>query len=251
MSCELGPNNQSAAAVAAPDLFPTVQKQALHKQAFDFRYYVCKGEAHLKRHQETLKSDPSPGPVSSDEDLKDGWNRDDTDKPYFVAWQEPPEDLVGREPTQSGIHYVKLEQDKAFHNTAGEAVQFCKPHTIRASWQVTDVRRSGLKKGLLPGGPSTSTTTPKSFRYVDHDFITNDATVDIMNHIFSAAYRGEIAIPWPGMKFGLESDEGKALLASPNGIGAFWLFWDRRAKLGGRKLEVTIFSDGDEACFGI
>ncbi|KAL9004177.1 MAG: hypothetical protein Q9188_002992 [Gyalolechia gomerana] len=202
-----------------PDFAPAVQHEGLRKRAFNFRYYVCKGGVQWAKAQEVSKGAPPSGPVFSDEDLQDGWSKYDKDKPDFIAWTTPLQDLVGRKPTRSDMQFTKLRQDKAFHNAAGELVQ---------------------------SGRSLS-TTPEKLRYVAHDSVVNDVTVDVMNHIFGARYRGEKSVPWPGMKFGLESDKGKALLASPNEFGTFWLLLHRAAKLGRRKLEVTIFSEKDGA----
>ncbi|KAL8920032.1 MAG: hypothetical protein Q9208_006487 [Pyrenodesmia sp. 3 TL-2023] len=52
---------------------------------------------------------------------------------------------------------------------------------------------------------------------------------------------------FPGLSFGMDSDEGKALLGTPNGIGTARLLIDRAAALGRRELKVYIFareSDG-------
>ncbi len=48
-----------------------------------------------------------------------------------------------------------------------------------------------------------------------------------------------------GVTYGLDSDEGKALLASPSGIAVFWLLVHRRGILGGRDPRVTIWEGED------
>ena len=63
-----------------------------------------------------------------------------------------------------------------------------------------------------------------------------------MNKIFGAAFRGDKGVPWPGLPLGLDSDEGKALLAAPNGIGMARILIDRVATLGRRKVTVNIFT---------
>lgn len=285
---------------STPDFSPTVQHEGLSKRAFDFRYYVCKGGVQWAKIQEVSKGTPPSGPLFSDEDLQDGWSKDDKDKPDFIAWTTPLQDLVGRRPTRSDMQFIKLRQDKAFHNAAGELVQVSKPPPVEPAESLTcRFSKNFFKEAIyfvtyLPSfsaivvsnvksprnqleqkypGPlhlsnddiakripklnrfsdviwkvwTQLVHDPEKLRYIAHDFVVNDVTVDVMNHIFGARYRGEKSVPWPGMKFGLESDEGKALLASPNGVGTFWLLLDRAAKLGRRKLEVTIFSEKDGA----
>lgn len=50
---------------------------------------------------------------------------------------------------------------------------------------------------------------------------------------------------WPGLSFGMDSDEGKALLGTPNGIGTARLLIDRAAQLGRRELKVYMFARHD------
>lgn len=48
-------------------------------------------------------------------------------------------------------------------------------------------------------------------------------------------------IQWPGLQFDIESDGGKALLATPNSLGVAYLMIDRAAVLGGRLPRVHIW----------
>lgn len=49
-------------------------------------------------------------------------------------------------------------------------------------------------------------------------------------------------VKWPGLTFGLDTEEGQALLATPNGVATAWLLIDRARQLGRRIPMVTVFS---------
>jgi hypothetical protein len=57
---------------------------------------------------------------------------------------------------------------------------------------------------------------------------------------------------WPGVTFDIESEEGKAILGTPNGAGTAWLLIQRKRELGRRRIEkVTVFHAGmKEDMFG-
>lgn len=67
-----------------------------------------------------------------------------------------------------------------------------------------------------------------------------------------AAYRavgkqpGDGNLPkWPGQTFKFDSDELKALLGTPNGVGVAWFLINHKDKLGGKTVdEVTLWEDG-------
>lgn len=50
--------------------------------------------------------------------------------------------------------------------------------------------------------------------------------------------------PWDGYTFGMDSDEGLALLGTPNGGATAWILMDHFAELGPRKPRVTVSTHG-------
>jgi hypothetical protein len=49
---------------------------------------------------------------------------------------------------------------------------------------------------------------------------------------------------WPGVTFGMNSVEGKAILGSPNGLGVAFMLIQHKRQLGNKVVEkVTIFQD--------
>ncbi|KAI4252442.1 MAG: hypothetical protein LQ352_004290 [Teloschistes flavicans] len=90
---------------------------------------------------------------------------------------------------------------------------------------------------------------PGNFRYYAVDGITNAIARPLMEDIFNDR-RGTTVVPWENrLTFGLDSKEGKALLASPNGLAVAWILIHRAEELGRREPRVTIFNpDGTNRC---
>lgn len=65
-----------------------------------------------------------------------------------------------------------------------------------------------------------------------------------MNYIFDQHSTGDHK--FPGLDFGMDSDEGRALLGTPNGIGAARLLIDRASELGRRDVRIYIFEPEEE-----
>lgn len=80
---------------------------------------------------------------------------------------------------------------------------------------------------------------PNSLRYIGRDRIANSDTTAIVKEVF--ARKGAV-VDWPGYTYGVDSDEGQALLGTPHGVGVAWLLIDRVEKLGKRVPKVTIWS---------
>lgn len=88
---------------------------------------------------------------------------------------------------------------------------------------------------------NTVSKSPNDIRYIGHNDIINENTHGIMDDIFT---EGEVKKPigWPGLTFGIDTKEGQALLATPNGLGTAWFLVDRAGEAGRRIPTVTIFS---------
>lgn len=67
-----------------------------------------------------------------------------------------------------------------------------------------------------------------------------------MDEIFERSPQRRPA-PWPGLRFGIDTQKAKALLGTPSGLATAWLLIDRVKELGRRKLWVTIAASPDAA----
>lgn len=87
----------------------------------------------------------------------------------------------------------------------------------------------------------------RSLRWIGHDIIVNQDTVTITQNIFDAEKHTH-DVPWPGLTYGLDKDEGLAMLGMPNRLGIAWLMINHHRFLGERlDLKVTIWSVAEAA----
>ncbi len=102
---------------------------------------------------------------------------------------------------------------------------------------------------------STTTTLAtqqgKNLQFVGHDQVNNAFTAGVMIYIIRKHQQPQQgnanarpSLPFPGMVFGVETEEGKALLGTPNGMGTGWLLYDRGVELGRRGLRVRVWIEG-------
>ncbi|KAL8670948.1 MAG: hypothetical protein Q9168_004531 [Polycauliona sp. 1 TL-2023] len=91
---------------------------------------------------------------------------------------------------------------------------------------------------------------PSKIRYIGHDWINNADTINVMEDIFMFhTGAADPEIPWPGLDFDIASQDGRALLATPNSLGIAYLMIDHAADLGRRRPRVHIFGDdGGHLC---
>ena len=88
-----------------------------------------------------------------------------------------------------------------------------------------------------------------------HD-IVNDDTLKLIKmaletyQVPEGQQRYTLLPKWPGLVFEIETEEGKAMLGSPNGVAAGYFLAQHKTQLGGNKYvyQVTVWSDreGDQ-----
>jgi hypothetical protein len=82
----------------------------------------------------------------------------------------------------------------------------------------------------------------KNLRYVFRSPVANTEAQWLINRAFQLSSK-ELTT-WPGVEFDMETDEGKALLSSPNGAGVAYLLFTHKRHLGRKTInKVTIFAD--------
>lgn len=86
---------------------------------------------------------------------------------------------------------------------------------------------------------------PARIRYIGHDWIANADTESIIDYLVTVKFgRRDPILDWPGLVYNLTSKEGKALLATPNGLAVAWMMVERAAALGRRQPKVHVFLGG-------
>ena len=90
---------------------------------------------------------------------------------------------------------------------------------------------------------------PASLRYIGHHSISNPESSDIIDYILRSAYHTNTpSMAWPGLQPSINTDAGKALLATPNGVGVAWLLIDWAGVLGKRLLVARIWNPDGFRC---
>jgi hypothetical protein len=80
----------------------------------------------------------------------------------------------------------------------------------------------------------------RNLKYFFRNHIINDDTKNIINEALRRT--GQSLSEWPGVEFSMTSDEGKAILGTPNGGGVAWFLVDHKKELGVKTVEsVTVF----------
>lgn len=111
--------------------------------------------------------------------------------------------------------------------------------------EVTQSSHPGAKSTLSP--PSVSDLVPAldirpaPIKYIFRLTIQNTATCSILNKIMTKHNYPTYNL-WPGKTFSVTSEEGKAIVGTPNGAGVAWLLAQHKKELGERRIEkVTVF----------
>ncbi|KAF1917613.1 hypothetical protein BDU57DRAFT_537270 [Ampelomyces quisqualis] len=82
----------------------------------------------------------------------------------------------------------------------------------------------------------------KNLRFVFRSPVANTEAQWLISRALERS--GKQLSTWPGVEFGMDTDEGKAILSSPNGSGVAYLLLTHKRQLG-RKIisKVTVFAD--------
>ncbi|KAI2476619.1 hypothetical protein Ptr902_11966 [Pyrenophora tritici-repentis] len=87
---------------------------------------------------------------------------------------------------------------------------------------------------------------PLPLKYIFQLTIMNETTCEILKSVI-AKQDAEECGSWPGLTFDIDSEEGRAILGSPNGAGVAWMLLQHRLQLGERQIEkVTVFYATDQ-----
>ncbi|KAL8681438.1 MAG: hypothetical protein Q9186_002443 [Xanthomendoza sp. 1 TL-2023] len=84
-----------------------------------------------------------------------------------------------------------------------------------------------------------------NLRYIAHDLVANEDTESVMDSIIEEANKKPADLPFPGLVFNMDTEPGRALLGTPNGIGAARLLIDRASTLGKRDIRFHVFYAND------
>ncbi|KAI4100145.1 MAG: hypothetical protein LQ345_007466 [Seirophora villosa] len=257
-----------------------------------YRSLICAGDKYLTAVEAAFEG-RIPGKKFDLEELRNGWTRTTTAEASTHAgvearWKAAFEGLFGLSmgyPPRSEIKSVSLNQDKAYTTIIAKDVteptqaysvglyyptrsmmlstsSYGVPTRIQEMHQgITKEERNKLLptistlSDLMWLAWNTVSTSPDGLRYIGRDKVYNEETMAVMDYLFLRDKQGETRnVPWPGLEYGGDSDEGKALLATPNGRATAWLLIDfaqemkRKGEISRRELKVHIFSFVGDYC---
>ncbi|KAL8749338.1 MAG: hypothetical protein Q9184_006848 [Pyrenodesmia sp. 2 TL-2023] len=241
---------------------------------------ICAGAKYLETIKAAFDG-KHPGREFRPEELDNGWSRTpNIDKEDVVGverrWKPTFQGLFGQTrgyPPQSEIKPIRLVQDKSYTTFLDRDLDeptnaYCEglyypsrsimistsaysPATIiqERNPRLTEENRNRLLptishlSDLMWMAWNTVSPNPNELRYIAIDKIVNDDTLAVMDYLFLRDKNDNRNIPWPGLEYQGGSEEGRALLATPNGRATAWLLINHAQKLkGSGELKVNIFS---------
>ncbi|KAL8992155.1 MAG: hypothetical protein Q9169_007328 [Polycauliona sp. 2 TL-2023] len=259
-SSDAGPYGSQAGRDDIP--FPARrQRRAKRAVSAQFKSLVCKGKQYWEEGVLPAFDGQSRFPTPTFGDAEDkladsGWTFRDEPQALPSYWQEVFKSAQGGVPTENLVK-VNLNQRSDFSNAFGDqnnailSILSYSPRFKLGQIGVLEkeipkkLPRMNQRSDLLWFMWASKTNHPGNLRYFAMDGISNTVTQPLIREILTR-WRGTPQVPWAKrVTFDLNSDEGKALFASPNGISVIWFLIHHAAALGRRESRITIFnSDG-------
>ncbi|KAL8643708.1 MAG: hypothetical protein Q9226_008170 [Calogaya cf. arnoldii] len=250
---------------------------------------VCKGAIFLESIKAAFEG-TTPGISFPESELENGWTKtseveEDDLEAIERRWKGTFDALFGAYPPQSDIKPVILVQNKEYDTilddhvdrpTQAQAQGLYYPSqqlamsvvSYSAAQRILDRNRKekplskSERDALLPTisrlsdliwlAWTTVASNPERLRYLARDNISNENTKAVIRYLLLRDKGQANSVVWPGVDYDGNSDEGKALLATPNGRATAWLLIDHGHQMDwrmkSRQLRVYIFSYAGEYC---
>ncbi|KAL8819603.1 MAG: hypothetical protein Q9223_001998 [Gallowayella weberi] len=266
-------------------------KRATPKETRGYRNFVCAGEKYLEAIKDAFEG-RTPVKRIPPKELDNGWTKQNVDaedeefKSVENRWKAAFEDLFGRDggyPPRNQIESINLIQNQRYQTVLGVEIKeptiaysygFYYPNRnlimSTSSYSATEKineRYQGISKAdrnaKLPTISALSDLmwlawnmaappAPHELRYIARDIVSNDESSVVISYLLTRDKGDPRDVPWPGVEYSGDSDEGKALLASPNGRATAWLLIDHAGEMDwrvrSRQVKVNIFSVFGQYC---
>ncbi|KAL8708992.1 MAG: hypothetical protein Q9220_006201 [cf. Caloplaca sp. 1 TL-2023] len=244
--------------------------------------YVCIGGQLWERVQAAFDGQVPPGRVFSDGDANEpgGWKSlDDPANIPFNFRKTFDDEKFGGVPAREDVREITKSNVEAFTNDFGKQQPTGGAYEmlfIPSKQAVMAVDVESPKYKLMTRGTNplrkeeTRPFEPRlsrlsdmiwtvynklageansgGLRYIMHNYVVNGDSESVMEYIVEKSGGNVDNLPWPGKTFGMDQDEGLALLGVPNGLATAYLMIDRAALLGRRNPKITIFKCGSAFC---
>ncbi|KAL8649893.1 MAG: hypothetical protein Q9226_005387 [Calogaya cf. arnoldii] len=266
-----------------PLLHRNISRSTRHdrRALMTYGYAVCKGDILWAKLQEAFAGRVPAGPQFERSDFSNGWSlapgkdQGKLKERWHAAFKGFANDRV---PTGDEVSHLRALQNKPFLLSAGYPVTTPTggEYTLQyiPAWsamlatfvnspsnRLTDSFNTPYPQPVNPLNvpsliPPLNRLSDVSWyiynlignaakiRYIGHDWINNDDTINIVEDIFTAYTDvADPDLPWPGLVFDVASEEGRALLATPNSLAIAWMMVDHAGVLGRRRPRVHVFND--------
>ncbi|KAL8769218.1 MAG: hypothetical protein Q9209_004719 [Squamulea sp. 1 TL-2023] len=250
-------------------------------RAINYLLAICKGGQFWDDIQKAFNGQRPAGQNFGPNDFNNGWTGTQVQgglgglppgwDPAFASFAN------GRVPNAAEVLNYQAAQNKGFRNSRGNPVEnptgarfhvlYVPSHNAMVARYVESPSNL-LTSRQVPHGDipnlipplhrlsdlswytySQFSPNPVNLRYIGHHFITNRDTLAVIDRLLQAVYGANAQnIPWPGLRFDMNNDAAKALLATPNGVGIAYLMLDRAVVLGRRHPVVYIWNFNGFRC---
>ncbi|KAL8787207.1 MAG: hypothetical protein Q9213_002318 [Squamulea squamosa] len=213
--------------------------QRAHVKRADLTYTQARqrGDDFYTVYQYAFDFNRQPGIDSVQSQFDNAWSITPPEPDDLLDhWKTALRDTTGKLPFSSAIKAFEVVQNKS-------ADDLLTKRGVAKADRVRGIPALNRLSDVLWYMWNIVTNEPETLRYLGREGIINTASKSIMDEIFVKAV-GTTLVPWPGISYGLNTDEGKALLGTPNGVAIAWILIDRYRELGKRELRVRIWTTG-------
>ncbi|KAL8819075.1 MAG: hypothetical protein Q9223_002411 [Gallowayella weberi] len=229
-----------------------------------YDYAVCKGRVLWSNIQAAFNGQRPPGRQFGQADFDSSWTLvpEPSPLPNGGHWENPFKSFsaAAAAPVGPSVRGLAANQDKTFKNVAGRPValptkasykvQYLPGWSAMLATSVQSPSKRLIDSDDSPYGHvieakdiptlippmhrlsdvswyvwSILTANPGTLRCIGHDFITTGETTSIMEYLQIARMgHDDGVLPWPGLVYDINSDEAKALLATPNSLATAYIY---------------------------
>ncbi|PSN67639.1 hypothetical protein BS50DRAFT_664959 [Corynespora cassiicola Philippines] len=142
------------------------------------------------------------------------------------AIQDQTYEADGRTYPSTGGYFILAVDPKG----AIYAISRMSPESVAKNYKREDLPKLRSSSDIMWGAWQGAGSGNKDIKYFFALYVVNQDTRGII--LRALGNRKKTLALWPGIDFDMESDEGKALMGSPNGIGIGYLLIQRKPELG-------------------
>ncbi|KAL8830747.1 MAG: hypothetical protein Q9170_005596 [Blastenia crenularia] len=230
------------------------------REDIDLHYYACKGDRALNM----LTHDPPSIRAFKRQDLDTAWivsrSNGKVNTQFLPLFEQlgiphgprdvqsvsalqykdfPATDRRGTVPYTGGYYVNQFIPCGSAHGTIVAELNYSPKGVTSPGRAIPELNRWSDVVWLLWSDIAQNNT--RNLQYILRDNVRTDTTIRIMEQIEKTGGQ-PLNLPWPGHGYDMRSDAGKALLASPHGIGIAYLLRDHRDVLGRRTPYVRVFT---------